>query len=561
MIVILAFFLIALSVILLLYATRAKSDFPYPPSPPADPVIGHARFISTCSRDDAYHALAQKYGEIVYLNVLGKSIVLLNSEKVADDLLDKRSTIYSDRPRLPLVKMMGSEDALGFMAYGNKFFKMRKILHDHLASKKVVVFEDIQASQSHVLLRNLMSSPERFMDHAKRYATAVVLQIAYGHEITSDEDPFLQNAHALDRLFARFVNAGSSAVDFFPALRHLPSWFPGAWFVRFAKGNANHIVPHHLGILNPFIEARVVIEENRDRGFVVVQEDMKTGNAPLSFVSLHLEELIREKKDSPKELHRLKWAALQLYGAEGFPAGAETTCGSLEVFFLAMVLYPEAQHKAHRELDSVLGHGQLPTFGDRDSLPFLECLVQEVLSRTFWYSQSLFASYIDPALTTRLKPGALHRLMQDDIYNGMFIPKGSIVVPNIGYMMRDEKVYHESNIFKPERFLPRPDGCGEPLPRATFGFGRRICPGRHLAVSELWIAIASILAVFDILPVQDDRGNDLPPKEEFHHGLTRIASEVGDYQSTESTGDLHSAGIWSYGLDAMNQAIVVLSTP
>lgn len=49
------------------------------------------------------------------------------------------------------------------------------------------------------------------------YATAVVLQIAYGHEITSDEDPFLQNAHALDRLFARFVNAGSSAVDFFPA--------------------------------------------------------------------------------------------------------------------------------------------------------------------------------------------------------------------------------------------------------------------------------------------------------------------------------------------------------
>ncbi|KAJ3474624.1 hypothetical protein NLI96_g12357 [Meripilus lineatus] len=225
---------------------------------------------------------------------------------------------------------------------------------------------------------------------------------------------------------------------------------------------------------------------------------MKTGDAPLSFVSLHLEELIREKKDNPKELHLLKWAALQLYGA-----GAETTCGSLEVFFLAMVLHPEAQHKAHQELDTVLGHGQLPTFGDRDSLPFLECLVQEVLR---WH----------PAAPS----AALHRLMQDDVYNGMFIPKGSVVIPNIGYMMRDEKVYHEADVFKPERFLAKPDGSGEPLPRATFGFGRRICPGRHLAVSELWIAIASILAVFDILPVQDDQGNDVLPKEEFHHGLT-----------------------------------------
>lgn len=44
-------------------------------------------------------------GEIVYLNVLGKSIVLLNSERVAIDLLDKRGVIYSDRPPLPFFDM------------------------------------------------------------------------------------------------------------------------------------------------------------------------------------------------------------------------------------------------------------------------------------------------------------------------------------------------------------------------------------------------------------------------------------------------------------------------
>lgn len=62
MIVILAFLLL-ISAVLLWYASRAKSDYPYPPSPPADPVIGHARLLSTCNRDDAYHALANKYGK------------------------------------------------------------------------------------------------------------------------------------------------------------------------------------------------------------------------------------------------------------------------------------------------------------------------------------------------------------------------------------------------------------------------------------------------------------------------------------------------------------------
>ena len=63
MIAVLTFLLVALAIVLFLYARRAKGDFPYPPSPPADPVIGHARLISACTRDDAYCALAQKYGE------------------------------------------------------------------------------------------------------------------------------------------------------------------------------------------------------------------------------------------------------------------------------------------------------------------------------------------------------------------------------------------------------------------------------------------------------------------------------------------------------------------
>ena len=43
-----------------------------------------------------------------------------------------------------------------------------------------------------------------------------------------------------------------------------------------------------------------------------------------------------------------------------------------------MTLYPEAQKKAQVEIDSVIGTNRLPTYTDRDSLPYIEALVKEV---------------------------------------------------------------------------------------------------------------------------------------------------------------------------------------
>ena len=48
-------------------------------------------------------------------------------------------------------------------------------------------------------------------------------------------------------------------------------------------------------------------------------------------------------------------------------------------FFGAMVLYPDVQRQAQRELDTVLGQDRLPTFDDRPSLPFTDAIVLEVL--------------------------------------------------------------------------------------------------------------------------------------------------------------------------------------
>ena len=78
--------------------------------------------------------------------------------------------------------------------------------------------------------------------------------------------------------------------------------------------------------------------------------------------------------------------------------------------------------------------------------------------------------------------------------------------------------------FKPEHFLT-PDGQLDPAmhdaEQAAFGFGRRICPGRHLSADSVWIAVASILATFNLTNALDDQGNVIKPSGEFNAGFIR----------------------------------------
>ncbi len=98
-------------------------------------------------------------------------------------------------------------------------------------------------------------------------------------------------------------------------------------------------------------------------------------------------------------------------------AGAGTTESATLVFFLAMALYPEAQQKAQEELDRVVGSSRLPDFSDRDSLPYVNALIKEILR---WH--------------VGIPISLPHASIQDDIYNGYLIPGGSIVISNLWYV-------------------------------------------------------------------------------------------------------------------------------
>ena len=80
---------------------------------------------------------------------------------------------------------------------------------------------------------------------------------------------------------------------------------------------------------------------------------------------------------------------------------------------LAMTVYPDAQKKAQAELDAVIGPDRLPTFEDRDSLPYVNAVFKET---TRW----------NPVLPLAIS----HKTTEEDVYNGYYIPAGTVIIPN-----------------------------------------------------------------------------------------------------------------------------------
>ncbi|KAF8075871.1 cytochrome P450 [Lyophyllum atratum] len=451
----------------------SRNPISLPPGPPADPIIGHLRVIPSDGQDIYFYELSKQYGDVVHLKVLGQTLIVLNSVQAAVDLLNKRSYNYSDRPTLPIFELFGLGDTVAIAKYGHEFRMQRSIVQRYLSKDKCHKdYRPIQTREAHALAKGLLSKPDDRLNLLLRFATAIIIDIGYGHQITSAaDDPYVKMAQESSSALAASGPPGSTPVDLFPILQYLPSWCPGTYYATFAR--------------NAFGKFKTL----REYPFTRVMEQMANGTAKPSFLASQLQGLSDEEQSDEATLKRIQAAAAILY-----VAGGETTSSSLSFFFLAMILFPECQRKAQEEIDSVVGTDRLPEFHDRASLPCIECLLQETLR---W-------NHATPS-------GVPHKTMEDDVYNGMLIPKGSTVIANARSMTLDESVYKNPFDFEPSRYLPAPAGRSEPYPNGHFGFGRRICPGRHLATDSIWIAITTIIATISVRRAIGEDGKEMIP--------------------------------------------------
>lgn len=109
-------------------------------------------------------------GEIVYLNVLGQQMIILNSSKAAIDLLDKRSATYSDRPVIMMCgEIVGWNKSLALTQYGPRFREFRKYMSKLFGTRATAEkFEPLQEKETAKFVARVMADPGSLVQQIRK---------------------------------------------------------------------------------------------------------------------------------------------------------------------------------------------------------------------------------------------------------------------------------------------------------------------------------------------------------------------------------------------------------
>ncbi|KAI1790237.1 cytochrome P450 [Ganoderma leucocontextum] len=488
----------AIALTLLLTRNRLrKSSLHLPPGPKGFPLIGNVLAMPRTDLGPRFARMGDRYGDIIYMDVLGQPMIVVNSYEVASELLDKRSATFSGRPRLMMTELVGMDWLLVLMQYGKEWRRHRRAFHQSFHSDASAQYQPLQLQMTRRLLSRLLKSPKSIVQQLNFSFAATLMRLVYGIEIHEENDNYFAMAERVRDIGEDVAFPGRYLVESISWLRYLPSWFPGVHFKRIAA------------------KARQEAESIRTILHAISTKASDSGLAKDSLVTRLLVSASHEYPLLDDLQEFIKGVTTTAYAT-----GVDTTNTITQVFLLMMVMHPDVQKKAQAELDAVVGASRLPQFSDRGALPYMNALITE-----------LFRFHVVAPL------GIPHRTTADEEYRGYFIPSGTVVSPNIWAMSRDPNEYSDPGTFNPERFLD-PDAPVQDPRRFAFGFGRRycsssgrsrglcvsplltlfgnvfrICPGRHLAEATVFMVCASMLHVFDIKPPVDSNG--VPVKVEY----------------------------------------------
>ncbi|KAH9957215.1 cytochrome P450 [Russula dissimulans] len=450
----------SLSVFLAIRDHQRRRGLRYPPGPRPLPIVGNLFDMPMEFSWLKYSQLSKIHGDILSFHIFGQVIVVLNSIKTTKDLLERRGDIYSDRPPLTIYEMMKWHWFVPVARYTDLWRQSRKLLDRGLRPAGAALYRPLQQAKARVLLSDLLANPDEWEAYLDDLSGELILAMVYGYEVKERGDRKVTAGRKITQLGSETAFPGAVLVNELPFLQYIPEWLPWLSYKPLARYG------YDLG------------QEVKHGPMSFVRESIANGTAQ---PSLALESLQGTENLSGREREETEEVIAGALGSI-YAAASHTTISSIMSFFVAVLLRPDVQILARQELDAVIGRERLPTFEDRPRLPFVDAVCKEILR---WRP---------------VTPVAIpHATTKDDVYEGFFIPKGAVIIGNVWAILHDPAVYPEPDSFKPERFL-NPDGSlrDDPVLTSAFGFGKRICPGRHFVDDTFFIVVASLLSVFNI---------------------------------------------------------------
>ncbi|KAL5636445.1 hypothetical protein ACGC1H_000418 [Rhizoctonia solani] len=425
----------------LLYQRRAKSaSLPLPPGPSRWPLVGSMPSIpSGVELSVVFSKWGKEYGDVCYVRLPGQDIILLNSYEATIELLDRRSAIYSSRPSQVMAgQLVGWESSLGMLPYGDRMRRTRKLLYEGMSVRAMTDLYPLQEREVVKFIQRLLKTPEQLQEHIHQTVGSSLLRLTYGYNVKGVNDPLIVMADNAMAMFSITAVPGWM-VDVFPFLRHIP------WTSFRTKAK----------------EWRKLAEGFTNVPMEFVYEKMQSGDGEPCLAARWIERDVKAKAKD-KELAEYNKTLIEWGSSALVLAGTDTTASAVGTFFALMARHPEVQAKAQAEINQVIGEDRLPTYSDRDSLPYIEAVYKEVLR---WHP-------IVPIGLPHLSTATV-----DDEFRGMRIPKGSVAFAMIGNMLHNPQMYHDPLTFNPERFMGPPESMEQNPENIIFGFGRRYVEG------------------------------------------------------------------------------------
>ena len=444
------------------------------------PFVGNKFNIPKAKPWLQFEQWSKKYGPIFTIWIGRKPTLVLSDPQIAVDLMEKRSAKYSSRPRMVVMgEVYNGNSSILTQPYSKSWSIRRKLLHQALSPKALELYKPTQEAEAARLCYALLENSAGWEKELERFTSSVVFCVAYGHRIDSLNARVISDRFRFMHNMASLNSPGKYLAETFPLLAKLPNAL--APWKRKVRAMGDEEARANLDLLQ-------MVKDD----IAAAEESGASEALPNSLCRLLLE--LRESEYVPLSEKHFSYIPASLFGA-----GSDTTASTLCSAFLALVTHPHVLDTAQDELDAVVGSERLPNFADKLALPYMNALCKEVLR---WRPVAVLG-------------GTPHASTENDVYGGFHIPAGTTILGNSWAINLNDEYYPQPHTFDPVRFLADKDLTALGLAKqpysgvkshpsrsghSSFGWGRRICPGADLASNSLFIALASLLWAYDILP-------------------------------------------------------------
>ncbi|XP_057841882.2 flavonoid 3',5'-hydroxylase 1 [Cryptomeria japonica] len=430
-----------------------------PPGPSGWPLLGCLPLLGPMPHVTLTN-LSKKYGPILYLKLGTNKMVVANTPAAAKAFLKTLDINFSNRPgNAGATYLAYNSQDMVWAPYGGRWKMLRKVCNLHmLGGKALDDWQPVRVSEMGHMRRSILARSNKSLavnipELLNLYAANIFGQIILSKRVFEKEGD--EANEFKDMVVELMTTAGYFNIgDFIPSI---------AWMdLQGIQRGMKKLHKRFDAMLTRMIAEHQATAQNRKNpdflDIVMSQRDNCDGEGG-QLSDVHIKSLL-----------------LNL-----ITAGTDTSSSLIEWTLAELISNPKLLHRAHAEMDKVIGRDRHLKESDIPNLPYLVAICKEGFRK-------------HPST-----PLSLPRVSTEACQvGGYYIPKDTRLMVNIWGIGRDPEIWNKPLEFNPDRFIgSKIDPRGNDFQLIPFGAGRRICAGTRMGITMVEYTLGSLIHAFD----------------------------------------------------------------